>query len=123
MTTLTAWISIPLVNRSARRSDIMQWLKGGSLPEREIAELQGRVLTRAHKVPAETLSEIVEDSVSVLLIHAGVYVEARVAQLCDLLGQQFHTLGGVAEDYRLVDLQLCTKGIEAMSNDLENSGG
>ena len=40
------------------------------------------------------------------LHHLGVDVEAGVAQLGDLLGQELHPLGGVAEDDRLVYLEL-----------------
>jgi len=41
----------------------------------------------------------VEDAVAMLLVHARVNVEARVAELGDLLRQQFHSLSRVAEDY------------------------
>ena len=51
----------------------------------------------ADEVPAESGSEVVEDSVPVGLGHLGVDVVAGVAQLRDLLGQQLHSLGGVAE--------------------------
>lgn len=44
------------------------------------------------------------------LLHLGVDVEARVAELGDLLGQQLHAVHRVAEDDRLVDLQLTNKG-------------
>ena len=47
-----------------------------------------------------------EDAVSVLLHHLRVDVEAGVAELSDLLGEQLHTLCRVAEDDWLVDLQL-----------------
>ena len=47
-----------------------------------------------------------EDTVAVLLVHLGMDVVARVAQLCDFLGQQLHTLRRVAEDDGLVDLKL-----------------
>lgn len=40
------------------------------------------------------------------LLHLGVDVEARVAELGNLLGQQFHAVNRVAEDNRLVDFQL-----------------
>ena len=62
--------------------------------------------TCADQVPAQSVSEVVEHSVPVLLHHLGVDVEAGVAQLGDLLGQELHPLGGVAEDDRLVDLEL-----------------
>ena len=47
-----------------------------------------------------------EDSVTVGLEHFGVRVEARVAELGDLFGKEFDTVGRVAEDDRLVDLEL-----------------
>lgn len=50
-----------------------------------------------------------EHPVSVLLVHLGVNVEAGVAEFSDLLGKQFHSLGRVTEDDRLVDLQLENK--------------
>lgn len=59
---------------------------------------------RANQIPADTVPEIVEDTVTVVLKHLGVGVEARVSELRDLLGQQLHTVGGVTEDNRLVDL-------------------
>lgn len=43
------------------------------------------------------------------LSHLGVNVEAGVSQLGDLLGEELHSLRGVAEDYGLVDLELNTK--------------
>lgn len=36
-------------------------------------------------------------------------IETRVAQLGDLLGQELNTLGRVAEDYRLINLELNNK--------------
>lgn len=52
-----------------------------------------------------------EHTVPVLLIHTSMYVETGVAQLCDLLSQEFHTVGRVAEDDGLIDLQLRTNTI------------
>ena len=48
-------------------------------------------LTRAYKVAALAVAEIMEDTIAVLLPHLGVNVEARVAQLGDLLGQELHS--------------------------------
>lgn len=47
-----------------------------------------------------------EHAVAVALHHLGMDVEAGVAQLRDLLGQQLHAVDRVAEDDGLVDLQL-----------------
>lgn len=47
----------------------------------------------AHEVAAQPRAEVVEHAVAVCLRHARVDVVAAVAQLRDLLGQQFHALG------------------------------
>lgn len=47
-----------------------------------------------------------ENSVSVGLLHLCVGVETRIAKFSDLLGEELDTVGGVAEDDRLVDLEL-----------------
>ena len=44
--------------------------------------------------------------VSVGLLHLGVNVEARVAELGDLLGEELYSLGGFTEDDGLVNVQL-----------------
>jgi hypothetical protein len=61
---------------------------------------------RADEVSADSLSEVVEDSVSVSLEHLCVRVEARVAELGDLLGEKLDSICRVAEDDGLVDLKL-----------------
>ena len=68
-------------------------------------------LTCAHKVSVLSITEVMEDLVSVGLCHAGVDKEAGVPQLCDLLGQQLHSLHRVAKDDALVDLKLCECGM------------
>lgn len=52
------------------------------------------------------VAEIVENSVTVGLQHLGVNVEARVAELSNLFGEQFDSACGVAENDGLIDLQL-----------------
>jgi len=53
-----------------------------------------------------SLFEVMENSVSVLLLHPRVDVEARVAQLGDLLGQQLDSLRTVAENNCLRNVEL-----------------
>ena len=65
-----------------------------------------RSRTRGDQVAAVAVAEVVEDAVAVALQHLGVDVEAGVAQLRDLLGQLLDAVDAVAEDDRLVDLQL-----------------
>lgn len=55
-----------------------------------------------------------EDPVSMCLYHLGVRVETGVAKLGNLLCQELDTLGGVAKDYRLVDLKLLEERVKAM---------
>jgi len=64
------------------------------------------VLTRADQVAPQSLPEVMEHSVAMLLVHLGMNVETRVAKLGDLLGKQFNSLCRVAEYNRLIDLQL-----------------
>jgi hypothetical protein len=56
---------------------------------------------RRDKVAAGAVAEVVEDAVAVRLEHLGVDVEAAVAQLGDLLGEQLHAVDRVAKDDRL----------------------
>lgn len=51
-----------------------------------------------------TSSEIVENSISMGLKHLGVRVETRVSTICNLLGEQFDSTGGIAENDGLIDL-------------------
>mmetsp|Transcript_27995 Transcript_27995/g.88944 ORF Transcript_27995/g.88944 Transcript_27995/m.88944 type:complete len:203 (+) Transcript_27995:315-923(+) len=69
---------------------------------------------RGDQAPAGAVAEVVEDAVAVRLVHAGVDEEAGVAQLRDLLGQQLHASDRVAEDDRLVDLQLREERVQAV---------
>lgn len=68
----------------------------------------------ADEVSADAVSEIVEDSVTSLLGHLGVTVEARVAQLGDLLGEKLDAVGRVAENDGLVDLKPGEEGVQAV---------
>lgn len=61
---------------------------------------------RADQVPAQPGSEVMENAISVRLLHLGVNVITAVAELGYLFRQQFDTLCRIAEDDRLVDLQL-----------------
>ena len=60
--------------------------------------------TRGDQVAAVSISEVVEDAVTVTLQHLCVDVKARIAKFCDFLGQQLHAVHRIAEDDRLVDL-------------------
>ena len=44
------------------------------------------MLTRTDKVSAETIAEVMEDAVTVSLLHAGVNIITRIAQLRNFLG-------------------------------------
>ena len=47
-----------------------------------------------------------EDAVTVRLLHLRVNVEARVAELCNLFGQELNAVHRVTKDDRLVDVKL-----------------
>lgn len=52
----------------------------------------------ANQVAAVTLAEVVEDTVTVRLLHAGVNVVAGIAQLGDFLSQELDTVDAIAEN-------------------------
>lgn len=66
------------------------------------------------KIAADTIAEVVEDTVTMGLEHLCVRIEAGIAKLCYFLGQELDAVGRVAEDNRLIDLQLGEEGIKAM---------
>ena len=52
------------------------------------------------------IAEVMEDAVAVALHHLCVDVEAGVAQLRHLLGQELHAVHRIAEDDGLIDVEL-----------------
>lgn len=59
-----------------------------------------------HEISADAIPEVVKNAVTVLLSHTSMTVVARVAQLGNLLCKKLDTVGGVAEDDGLIDLEL-----------------
>lgn len=62
-----------------------------------------------------TCSEVVEHPVSVSLRHLSVNVETAESKFCDLFGQKFNSLSGIAEDDGLIDLKLREQGVQAVN--------
>jgi hypothetical protein len=54
-------------------------------------------------------SEIMKDSIPMLLSHLGMDVVAGVSKFSDLSRQKFHTLHGVAENDTLINLKLSNR--------------
>ena len=69
---------------------------------------------RADKIAAYTVPEVVKHTISIVLQHLGMGVEAGVSQFGNLFREQLHTVGGVAENDGLVDLEFGEKSIEAV---------
>lgn len=61
---------------------------------------------RTDQITTDSIAKIVEDPISIVLQHTCVGIEARITKLCDLLCKQLYTICRVAENNRLVDLQL-----------------
>lgn len=61
---------------------------------------------RADKVTADTVAEIVEDTVTMRLKHLCVRVETGISKFRHFFGQKLDTVGGIAEDDGLIDLEL-----------------
>ena len=64
-----------------------------------------------NEIPADTVPEVVENTVTIVLKHARVRVEARISKLCDLFRKEFDAISRVAENNRLVDLQLVEESV------------
>lgn len=58
------------------------------------------------EVATHAITEIMKDTVAVRLEHFGMRIKARVAKLGDLFGQEFDSIGRVAENDRLINLKL-----------------
>mmetsp|Transcript_16597 Transcript_16597/g.28097 ORF Transcript_16597/g.28097 Transcript_16597/m.28097 type:complete len:216 (-) Transcript_16597:577-1224(-) len=69
---------------------------------------------RAHEMSGRPVAELVEDSISVWLLHLGVDVETAVPQLRNFLREQLYAVHRVAEDNTLVDIELGKEGIQAV---------
>ncbi len=67
-----------------------------------------------HEVTSPTVAELVKDTVPIGLLHLGMYVKAGVPKLGDLLRQELDVVDRVAEDNRLVDLELREECVEAV---------
>jgi hypothetical protein len=61
---------------------------------------------RANEIAANAVAKIVENAIPVRLEHLGMRIKTRVAQLGNFFGEEFHPIGGIAENDRLVNLKL-----------------
>jgi len=52
----------------------------------------------ANEVTTGSIAEVVEDTIAVVLNHAGMAVKARVSELGNLLSKKFDTIGGITKD-------------------------
>ena len=68
----------------------------------------------ADKVSAYTITEVVENAVTVVLEHTSMRVETRVAEFGNLLSEELDSVRRVTEDDRLVDLELVEEGVQAV---------
>jgi hypothetical protein len=69
---------------------------------------------RTHQIAAIALAEVVEHSIAMLLGHFGMDIIAGIAQLSDLFCQQLYAPSGIAEDDRLINLQLFKETVQAV---------
>mmetsp|Transcript_1435 Transcript_1435/g.2632 ORF Transcript_1435/g.2632 Transcript_1435/m.2632 type:complete len:289 (+) Transcript_1435:1024-1890(+) len=69
---------------------------------------------RSHQMSCSAVTELVEDTVSVGLLHLCMNVITGVAKFRNFLGQQFHAVYRVAKNDTLVDFQFGKESVEAM---------
>ncbi len=67
-----------------------------------------------HEMAGAAVAEFVEDTVTIRLLHLGMDIEAGVSEFGDLLRQELDAIDRVAEDDRLIDLELGEEGVEAV---------
>ena len=65
-------------------------------------------------MPGRSVAELMEDTVSICLLHLRVNVVARISKLGNFLGQQLNPIHGVAKDDTLVDFQFGEQSVETM---------
>mmetsp|Transcript_29631 Transcript_29631/g.27086 ORF Transcript_29631/g.27086 Transcript_29631/m.27086 type:complete len:248 (-) Transcript_29631:478-1221(-) len=70
---------------------------------------------RTDETSAVTLSEVVENFISVPLVHSGVNVIAGVVGFDNLLGKQFDSLSRVTEDNSLINVKFREKSVKTMN--------
>ena len=68
-------------------------------------------LTRGYEVPCGTVTELVEHTVTVRLLHFRMNVIARISEFGNLLREQLNAIHGVAKNNTLVDFQFGKEGI------------
>ena len=71
-------------------------------------------LTGSHQVPGCPVTELMENPISVCLLHLGMDIVARVAKLGNFLREQLDAVHGIAENDTLVDFQFGEQGVEAV---------
>lgn len=69
---------------------------------------------RADEATRLTILEIMIDPISILLLHFGVDVEARITHLSDLLGKQLYSLRVLTENDGLINVELRKKCIQTV---------
>ena len=69
---------------------------------------------RADEIAANTVSKVMKHTVTIVLQHLGVRVEAGVSKFGNLLRKQLYSVCGVAENDGLVDLEFGEESIETV---------
>ena len=70
---------------------------------------------RAYKVAADTIPEIMEHAIAVVLQHLGMRIETGVSKFGDFLRKQLHPVCGVTENDGLVDLQFAKESVKTVN--------
>ena len=90
-----AWIGI--IHKQLKKSLIM-------FIYRRMLECQQH--TSTNKISACTIAEVMKYSITMVLQHLCMNIETRISKFCDFLGKELDPIHRIAEDDRLVYLQL-----------------
>jgi hypothetical protein len=69
---------------------------------------------RTDEVSAYTIAEVVEDTITVVLKHTRMRVEAGISKLSDLLSEKLDTVRRITENDGLINLELVEEGVQAV---------
>lgn len=70
---------------------------------------------RANQMTGGTISELMEDSVSISLLHLGMDVKTAETKLCNFFRKKLHTINRVAKNNALVNFKFGEKSVKAVN--------
>ena len=58
-----------------------------------------------HQVPGSPIPELMENSVTIFLLHFGMNIKTAVSELGDFFGEKFDTIDRITKNHTLINLE------------------